>query len=77
MAMNSWWTPEDIQLALELTEPAAILIDSKGQSILPDQEQSATVVDIDLFVQQVFEGCSGSLITPEGLPDLDEEDDQP
>lgn len=74
VAMNSWWTPEDIQLALELTEPAAILIDSKGQSILPDQDQSATVVDIDLFVQQVFEGCSGSPITPEGLPDLDEDD---
>ncbi len=64
VAMNRWCTPEDIQLELELTEPAAILIDSKGQSILPDHEQSATVVDIDLFVQQVFEGRSGSPIAP-------------
>jgi acyl-CoA synthetase (AMP-forming)/AMP-acid ligase II len=70
VAMNSWWTPEDIQLALELTEPAAILIDSKGQSILPDQEQSATVADIDLFVQQIFEGGSGSRI----IPDVNEDD---
>ena len=74
VAMNSWWTSEDIQLALELTAPAAILIDSKRQSILPDQEQSATVVDIDLFVQQVFEDCSGSLLTFDGLPDVDEDD---
>jgi acyl-CoA synthetase (AMP-forming)/AMP-acid ligase II len=74
VAMNSWWTPEDVRLALELTGPSLIFVDSKGRAILPDNEQPAKVVDSELFVQEVSEGYSASLTAPDGLLAVSEDD---
>ena len=74
VAMNSWWTPEDMRLALELTGPTLIFVDSTGRAILPDNEQPTKVVDSELFVQEVSEGYSTSLTTPNGLLAVSEDD---
>ena len=74
VAMNSWWTPEDMRLALELTGPTLIFVDSTGRAILPDNEQPTKVVDSELFVQEVSEGYSASLTTPNGLLAVSEDD---
>ncbi len=74
VAMNSWWTPEDMRLALDLTEPVAIVVDSKRRAILPNDEQAATVVDGELFVQDVSEISSTPLMAPEELFAVGEDD---
>ena len=74
VAMNSWWTPEDMRLALELTGPTLIFVDSTGRAILPDNEQPTKVVDSELFVQEVSEGYTASLTTPNGFLAVSEDD---
>ena len=74
VAMNSWWTPEDMQLALELTEPVAIVVDSKRRAILPDDERARTVIDSERFNQDLCAGSSTSLMATDKLPKVDEDD---
>jgi long-chain acyl-CoA synthetase len=74
VAMNSWWTQEDMRLALELTGPTLIFVDSKGRALLPDNEPPAKVVDSDPFVQEVSKGYSASPTTPNGLRAVSEDD---
>ena len=45
MALNSWWTTEELRSALQLTEPELIVADARRQELLPDGWTSQVVLD--------------------------------
>jgi long-chain acyl-CoA synthetase len=52
VALNSWWTSEELRSALDLTEPALVVVDTRRREILPDGWPSEVELDDD-FVQKV------------------------
>ena len=48
VALNSWWTTEELRSALELTDPALVVVDTRRQQLLPEGWTGQVVLDDDL-----------------------------
>ena len=72
VALNSWWTAEELRSALELTEPMLVVVDARRQELLPESRTSEVVLDDD-FVGQVQTAAQSDAPRAE-IADAEEDD---
>jgi acyl-CoA synthetase (AMP-forming)/AMP-acid ligase II len=72
VAMNGWWTETEMHHALELTEPAVLLIDAKRAERLSGADLDIPRVDLDADLEAMIAHAPGS-----ALPDTPIDEDDP
>ena len=71
VALNSWWTTEELRSALELTEPALVVVDRKRHEQLPASWAGQVVLDDDIVrnVQTTAQTDDARVELPDVLED--------